>query len=57
MFTITIFNHVTKSKGQKFEFETKRKANAFIKSNKNIKKIGYDFYDVNDLSIEYILNY
>ena len=57
MYTITIYNHEFKSYGQTFSFETKRKGNAWLKSNDNIRKCGYDFHDLKNMSIEYIVNY
>ena len=57
MYTITIYNNETKTYGQTFEFETKRKGNAWLKSNENIIKCGYDFHAVGNMSVEYIVNY
>jgi len=57
MYTITIFNNITNTYGQVFEFETKRTANKWVKNNEDVRKCGDDYHAVNDFSIEYRLNY
>ena len=51
MFSIELYNHETKTNGQRFEFKTKKEANKFV--NKHAEKVGYDFHCKNDFSVEY----
>lgn len=55
MKTITKFNHITKLKEEVYNFKNKSQATKWLKS--NARKCGYDWYNVNDMSIEYIKNY
>lgn len=54
MTTITKFNHITKEK-EVYNFDNKRQANKWLKT--NARKCGYDWYSLNDMSIEYLKNF
>ena len=55
MYKLRIFDHVTHYTLNTLSFPTKREANKFLKD--NTVKIGYDFFQKNDRSIEYQKQY
>lgn len=55
VYTIRKFNHLTKSDEGSLVFFSKSHATKWLKS--NTRKCGYDFHDVDDMSIEYIKCY
>lgn len=55
MFSIEIYNNETLTTENTLTFETKRKANKFLKD--NTEKRGYDFYSKENRSIEYKKQY
>lgn len=55
MYSIEIYNNENLETEKTLFFETKRKANNFLKN--NTEKRGYDFYSKEDRSIEYRKQY
>lgn len=55
MFSIKIYNNETKNLENTLGFETKRKANKFLKD--NTEKRGYDFFSKENRSLEYQKQY
>lgn len=55
MYAINIYDNETKRDIKRLEFETKRKANQFLKE--NCEKRGYDFFSKTNRSLEYQKQY
>jgi hypothetical protein len=55
MYSITIFDNLTSENQKTIIFDTKRKANKFLKD--NTEKRGYDFFSKDNRSVEYRKNY
>lgn len=55
MYNLEVFNNETKLTLKVLKFKTKKEANTFLEL--NCEKRGYDFFDKNDRTLEFIKSY